>query len=193
LGVRTNVLAFVFSLTCFIAAVPCARADALPEFARRIDDARGVAYAAQVAPGLYRGGRPDAAGVAWLKRLGIKTVLNLRHFHGETERALVESAGIAYKRVALESSDVPTAQQLAQIMKTILDPTLRPLYVHCQHGVDRTGTVMAVYRMEIDRWTNVAALAEMDYFGAHKLWRDLRDFVRRYRPLGKYRDATAAR
>src|SRR5688572_4525569 len=140
--VHPRCLAFVISLTSLCAGVPCARADAQPAFARRLDDARGVAYAAVVAPGLYRGGRPDGEGIAWLKRLGVKTVLNLRHFHGESERALVEAAGLVYKRVPLESSDVPDPQQLAVIMKTILDPALRPLYVHCQHGVDRTGTVM---------------------------------------------------
>jgi hypothetical protein len=49
-------------------------------FARRLEGARGVAYAAEVAPGLYRGGQPDADGIAWLKSLGVKTILNLRHY-----------------------------------------------------------------------------------------------------------------
>jgi len=52
-------------------------------FARRLPAARGVPYAAEVAPGLYRGGQPDAAGIAWLKSIGVKTIVNLRHFHGD--------------------------------------------------------------------------------------------------------------
>jgi len=155
-------------------------------FARRLEDVRGVAYAAEVAPGLYRGGQPDADGVAWLKSLGVKTVLNLRHFHGDTEQQLVEKAGLAYKRVALESSDIPPPAKLAEIMSILLDPAQRPLYVHCKHGVDRTGTVMAVYRMETEGWNNLEAFAEMDYFGAHRVWQDLRNFVRSYRPLGRW-------
>ncbi len=61
------------------------------------------------------------------------------------------------------------------------DPTLRPLYVHCQHGVDRTGAMMAVYRIQEEGWSNAEAYAEMEYFDAHRIWQDLRDFVRKYR------------
>ena len=78
-----------------------------PRFARRLADARGVAYAAEVAPGLYRGGQPSAEGVAWLKSKGIKTVLNLRHYHGDSEKQLVESVGMRYERIALTSGDAP--------------------------------------------------------------------------------------
>jgi len=155
-------------------------------FARRLDGARGVAYAAEVAPGLYRGGQPDADGVAWLKSLGVKTILNLRHYHGDDEKRLAEAAGLAYHHVPLESSDAPPAEKLAAIMAILLDPAKRPLYVHCQHGVDRTGTVMAVYRMEREGWSNVEAFAEMDHFGAHRIWQDLRNFVRGYKPLGRW-------
>ncbi|HMF43965.1 MAG TPA: hypothetical protein VKQ32_25000, partial [Polyangia bacterium] len=71
--------------------------------ARRLPDARGVAYAAEVAPGLYRGGQPNAEGVAWLKSIGVKTVLNLRHYHGDTEKQMVESVGLRYERIPMTS------------------------------------------------------------------------------------------
>lgn len=69
-------------------------------------------------------------------------------------------------------------------MSLRLDPARRPIYVHCQHGVDRTGTIMAIYRMELEGWSNLEAFAEMDHFGAHRIWMDLRNFVRGYKPLG---------
>jgi protein tyrosine phosphatase (PTP) superfamily phosphohydrolase (DUF442 family) len=150
-------------------------------FARRLSEARGVPYAAQVSPWLYRGGQPDADGVAWLKSQGIKTVINLRHYHGDTERKQVEAAGMRYERIKLESSDAPEPEQVSRFLTLIRDPALRPIYVHCKHGVDRTGAMMAVYRIEEDRWSNAEAFAEMQYFHAHRLWRDLRDFVRKYR------------
>ena len=153
-----------------------------PRFARRIPTARGVSYAAEVAPGLYRGGQPDADGIAWLKSLGVKTVINLRHFHGDTEGERVAAAGMRYERIPLESSDAPKSAQVARFLELVNDPKLRPIYVHCLHGVDRTGTLMAVYRMEMEGWSNAEAFAEMEYFEAHDIWRDLRDFVRRYRP-----------
>jgi len=153
-----------------------------PRFARRLPDVRGVAYAAEVAPGLYRGGRPSAEGVAWLKSMGIKTVLNLRHYHGDTEKQQVEAAGLRYERIALGSSDAPRAEQVARFLEIVRDPTLRPLYVHCKHGVDRTGAMMSVYRMEEEGWSNVEAFAEMEFFDANLIWQDLRKFVRAYRP-----------
>ena len=153
-----------------------------PRFARRLTDVRGVAYAAEVAPGLYRGGRPSAEGVAWLKSMGIKTVLNLRHYHGDTEKEQVESAGLRYERIALGSSDAPRAEQVARFLEIVRDPTLRPLYVHCKHGVDRTGAMMSVYRMEEEGWSNLEAFAEMKFFDANLIWQDLRNFVRAYRP-----------
>jgi tyrosine-protein phosphatase SIW14 len=151
-----------------------------PHFARRLADARGVAYAAEVAPGLYRGGQPSADGVAWLKSKGFKTVLNLRHYHGDSEKQAVESVGMHYERIALTSWGAPSPEQIARFLQIVRDPTMRPLYVHCQHGVDRTGAMMAVYRMEEERWSNPEAFAEMEYFDAHKIWKDLREFVRAY-------------
>src|SRR3954465_8664413 len=153
-----------------------------PRFARRLPDARGVAYAAEVAPGLYRGGQPDADGIAWLKSKGIKTVLNLRHHHGDTEKRAVEAAGMRYERIALASNDMPRAEQVARFLEIVRDPSLRPLYVHCQHGVDRTGAMMSVYRMEEEGWSNLEAFAEMEFFDANLIWLDLRRFVRAYLP-----------
>jgi hypothetical protein len=153
-----------------------------PRHARKLPEARGVAYAAEVAPGLFRGGRPDADGIAWLKSIGVKTIVNLRHHHGDTEKKLVEDSGLRYERIALESSDAPEPEQIAKFLALVRDPSLRPMYVHCKHGVDRTGAMMSVYRMEDEGWTNVEAFAEMEYFEAHKIWRDLRNFVKRYRP-----------
>jgi len=153
-----------------------------PRFARRLSQARGVSYAAEVGPGLFRGGQPDAEGIAWLKSLGVKTVINLRHFHGDTEGERVAAAGMRYERIPMESSDAPTRPQVERFLTLINDPALRPVYVHCLHGVDRTGTMMAVYRMEMEGWSNAEASAEMEYFEAHDILSDLREFVRKYRP-----------
>ena len=150
--------------------------------ARRLTDARGVAYAAEVAPGIYRGGQPSAEGVAWLKSIGVKTVLNLRHYHGDAEKQMVESVGLRYERIAMTSRDEPPADQVARFLAIVRDPALRPVYVHCEHGVDRTGAMMAVYRMEDEGWSNAEAYAEMELFGAHVIFRDLRNFVKAYRP-----------
>jgi protein tyrosine/serine phosphatase len=153
----------------------------------QLPDVEGVSYAAEVEPGLLRGSRPSAAGVAWLKRQGIKTVINLRRFHYETERAQVEAAGMRFEHIPLEASDPPSEAQINRFMALATDEAIRPIYVHCAQGVDRTGTMVAVYRMERQGLSNGDALAEMMGYGAHAIWLDLRRFVRTYRPRGSWR------
>lgn len=149
-------------------------------FAPVLPAARGVDYAAQVAPGLWRGGMPDDIGVKWLRDQGIRTVVNLRHYHGESEGELVRAAGMRYERIPLESTDAPELEQVRRFFEIIGDPAAQPVYVHCLHGVDRTGTMIALYRMQVERWTNSDALAEMEHFGAHSVLHDLRRFVDSY-------------
>ena len=72
-------------------------------------------------------------------------------------------------------------------MAIVTDPAARPVYVHCLHGVDRTGTMIAIYRMEIEGWRPSEALAEMEHFGAHGLLHDLRRSVGAYTPTGRWR------
>lgn len=151
-------------------------------FAAVMAQAQGVDYAASVAPGLLRGGAPDARGIEWLADQGVRTVVNLRHFHGRTEGDRVRAAGMRYEWIPLESTDAPTAAQVDRFMAIVTDPEAQPVYVHCLHGVDRTGAMIALYRMRVDGWSNSDALAEMEHFGAHDLLHDLRHFVSAYVP-----------
>lgn len=151
-------------------------------FAQRLREARGVDYAAEVAPGIYRGGMPDAQGVEWLAGRDVRTVINLRHFHGRSEGRLVRAAGMHYEWIPLESTDAPEPEQVARFLAIVRNPEAHPIYVHCLHGVDRTGAMVAIYRMQEQGWNNAEALAEMEHFGAHGLLHDLRRFVGAFTP-----------
>ncbi|HVR82856.1 MAG TPA: tyrosine-protein phosphatase, partial [Planctomycetota bacterium] len=66
-------------------------------------------------------------------------------------------------------------------------PEKQPVYIHCAFGKDRTGTMAAIYRLEIDHWTAEEAMQEMEAFGYHNIYRELINFVKSYRPRGYVR------
>ncbi len=152
----------------------------------------GVENAARVAPGVYRGAQPTAEGFKNLKEtLGVKTVVNLRHYHDEHESA--GELGLEVHELVLESSDAPSEEQVVKFLEIVTDPARQPVYFHCMRGKDRTGTMCAVYRMEVDGWSNDEAYAEMQSFGfAENFWFDLKKFVRGYKAhLERFRRKTA--
>ena len=69
--------------------------------------------------------------------------------------------------------------EFAQIRQTDLR-----IYFHCAHGKDRTGTMAALYRIEVDGWTADQATQEMQAFGYRDIYKDLIAFVRAYTPRG---------
>ena len=142
----------------------------------------GLTRVGRVAPGIFRGAQPTPEGYATLKAMGVRTVINLRTRHGERKAA--EAAGMRYVEIPMSFwKDVdPAVVRIA--LSAMTDPANQPVFVHCSRGTDRTGVVMAVYRMEVDGWSEAEAEAEMEAFGFHEIWSQLKEFVRRY-PEGR--------
>jgi protein tyrosine/serine phosphatase len=135
-----------------------------------------------VANGIFRGAQPEPEGYATLKAMGVRTVINLRTRHGE--RKAVEAAGMRYVEVPMSFwKDVDPAV-VRKALSVMTDPANQPVYLHCARGKDRVGVVAAVYRMEIDGWSEAEAEAEMNAFGFQDAWSQLKKFVRRY-PVGR--------
>ena len=77
----------------------------------------------------------------------------------------------------LSRVDRDTVDMVIDIMT---NPDNQPAYVHCKLGQDRTGVVIAAYRMKVDGWSLPDAEAEMQSFGFNDLWINLKKFVREY-------------
>lgn len=116
---------------------------------------------------VYRGAQPSAEGFASLSKLGVKTVIDLRRGdeHGKTEQVVVERAGMRYVHVPLSGYLAPTDRDMARLQALLDKSDGWPVFVHCERGADRTGTVIACYRIRHDHWTNEKALTEAKLHG----------------------------
>jgi protein tyrosine/serine phosphatase len=138
---------------------------------------KGLKNVGKIAPGIYRGAQPTEAGLDTLKQLGVKTIINLRHFHGHEEEKWCQQRGLDYVWIMTETTDEPTDAHVKKFLEIVTDPKRQPVYFHCKYGQDRTGTMCAAYRLAVDSWPLADALKEMDAFGFNKLWHELREYV----------------
>jgi protein tyrosine/serine phosphatase len=109
----------------------------------------------------YRGSQPDAAGFMRLKKLGVKTVIDLRKDSVTEAPEWVRAAGMQYFNIPLKASRPATEEQTAYFLKLVNDPNNWPVYVHCKGGRHRTGALTAIYRITHDGWTADQAYKEM--------------------------------
>jgi protein tyrosine/serine phosphatase len=131
----------------------------------------------KVSDDLYRGAQPTAEGMKQLEKLGIKTVINLRSFHSDSDEirdANLSSEHIYTQAWRAEDKDV------VNFLKIVTDPSRTPVFVHCQHGADRTGTMCAIYRIAVQGWSKDEAIEEMTKggFGFHGVFENLSGYIR---------------
>jgi tyrosine-protein phosphatase SIW14 len=134
----------------------------------------------QVNERLYRGGQPTPGSLKRLAEIGVKTVINIRMSDEqiETEEAEARAAGLQYFSFPLKQFSRPKEEQMARIMAVINDPANQPVFVHCRRGSDRTGTVIASYRIMNDGWTAKQAQKEADKLGMRWWEFGMKDYLR---------------
>jgi protein tyrosine/serine phosphatase len=143
---------------------------ALPSQAAPADTT--IANFSKVNDFLYRGGRPNSAGLSYLQSLNVRTVINLqggdlnnpryRAFMkwwepGELANAIAaemnlsESLGLLFFSKPLDALDPVSDEddvRIDEILAIMGNPAMRPVFVHCEHGVDRTGLIIALYEVK---------------------------------------------
>jgi tyrosine-protein phosphatase SIW14 len=130
----------------------------------------------KVSEELYRGAQPTAEGMQELKKMGIKTVVNLRAFHSDRDE--IGDTELDYEHIRMTAWH-PEEEDLVRFLKIVTDKNQTPVFVHCMHGADRTGVMSVVYRIVIEGWTKEEAIQEMTEggFGFHTIWKNLIRFV----------------
>lgn len=125
---------------------------------------------------LYRSAQPTEEGLKELRRAGFKTVVNLRAFH--TESRPLSVLGIRQEHIFFKTWH-PEEEDVVRFLKLVTATNTAPVLVHCQHGADRTGTMIAIYRIAVEGWSKKDAIKEMtgEQFGFHKFWGNLLRFI----------------
>jgi protein tyrosine phosphatase (PTP) superfamily phosphohydrolase (DUF442 family) len=132
----------------------------------------GVSHLFKLTDTLYRSDQPTAAGMQNLKKLGIKTVINLRTFHSDRDE--IGSTVLRQEHIYMKSWH-PEREDAVRFLRLVQDPANAPILVHCQHGADRTGAMCALYRVVVQGWSKQEAIREMREggFGFHLIWNNL--------------------
>lgn len=143
------------------------------------EDLPGLKSFAQVSEGLYRGAQPTAEGMQELAKLGIKTVVNLRTFHSDRDE--LRGTGLRYAHIHCKTWH-PEEEDVVRFLSILRDPANQPVFVHCQYGSDRTGMMVAAYRVVEQGWTRERATEELPRFGFHEVWDGIREFLSRLDP-----------
>jgi protein tyrosine phosphatase (PTP) superfamily phosphohydrolase (DUF442 family) len=128
----------------------------------------GVGNFAEVTPTLYRGGQPSRVGLEALAKMGVNIVVDARLSGSGKERKNVEKAGMQYVSIPWHCL-FPKDDVLVRFLALLRDNPGKKIFVHCRYGDDRTGMMIAAYRMSVEGWTADEALKEMDQFGFHHL------------------------
>jgi protein-tyrosine phosphatase len=157
---RTTAFAWIFSLVCLV--VPASA---------RSQAARGLPNFGQVTKTLYRGAQPTPDGFAALQRTGVTIVVNFRDDEeARREKREVESFGMKYVAIPWSGRRDPSTAQIVQFLDLVRDNPQATIFVHCKRGADRTGTMVAAYRVAVEHSSTADAVAEMLRFHYDYLW-----------------------
>lgn len=143
----------------------------------------GVENAFQVNASLFRGAQPSASGLAELAKLGITIVVNLRESgpEVESERRQAEALGLRYVSIPVGGWSAPTMKQVAEFLTLLRRSPGEKIFVHCHRGRDRTGVMIAAWRIAERHWTAGQAIREMRSAGFRGLVQPLMwAFVERF-------------
>ncbi len=124
-----------------------------------------------VSPGIYRSPRPTLADLQALKAAGVKFILDLEDTTSaiNQERAWAAQLGMTFVSEPMSGFWTPNDAQVNRIEAYLADAHHRPILVHCQHGEDRTGLIIGLYRVQHEGWTPAAAYKEMLANGFHQI------------------------
>jgi tyrosine-protein phosphatase SIW14 len=124
----------------------------------------GVKNFGQVTPLLFRGAQPSREGFNALAAMGVDIVVDGRLSGQDSERKVVTALGMRYVSIPWHCL-FPKDKTFAKFLVLLRDNPNKKVFVHCRYGDDRTGMMVAAYRMAVENWGAEEAWQEMQQFG----------------------------
>ncbi len=139
----------------------------------------------QVNEHLYRGGEPTEDGLRELANLHVALDIDLREAGTatEAERKIARSLGMQYVNVPFPPLSAPGRDLVKRVLSLMEPDDAGNIFVHCRRGKDRTGTIVACYRVEHDGWDNRRAELEANRYGMSWAERGMRSFILHFKPI----------
>lgn len=142
---------------------------------------QGVDNLYKVSETLFRSAQPTETGMKNIESFGIGTVISLRSKQKDTE--LAKNTELNLIHVSMRAWN-PKYEDTVKVMYLLNpnnpDTNKKPILIHCYHGADRTGMMVALYRMVYQNWEREKALNEMlnGGYGYHSMWKDIVTFIK---------------
>jgi protein tyrosine/serine phosphatase len=117
---------------------------------------------------IYRGGQPTAAELEALAKRGVKTIVKVNTKQTPEEHAAAARLGMKVVQVPLNAHTVGNAAACPDVERAyaaMTDPANQPVFVHCDHGRDRTGFLVGLYRERAEGWTFEEVERELAEYG----------------------------
>ncbi len=126
----------------------------------------------EVEPGFYRSGCLLNNSYPYLKEAGIKTVINFidhkSQVKKETEK--LKELGIEEISIPWNGFDYPKDEDVQKFIQIVKDPAKHPVLIHCKRGAERTGLMVACYRVAVNGWGADRAYEEMKAHSFRGVW-----------------------
>jgi protein tyrosine/serine phosphatase len=148
--------AVTLSLSCL--PMVCGAVEPRPAEWARFMNSADVPNFYQVTPSLYRSGFPFPDGFPVLEKLGVRTVINLAE--KEQDKARAGNVKLRFVHVPVPREGISDDAVVA-VLRLLAKKEDGPFLVHCVHGSDRTGAIIAMHRILVQGWTREAAIREM--------------------------------
>jgi len=135
---------------------------------RKLIIKQGIGNFGEVTPNLYRGAQPNIVGYQELANMGVSIVVDLRLTGKDEESREVRKLGMQFVSMPWHCY-FPKDKVFARFLEILRENRGKKVFVHCRYGDDRTGMMIAAFRMAVEGWTPEEARKEMKQFGFHHL------------------------